>query len=94
VISKGWAEIIRKVYETDPLLCPSCGCFIDSRAESILKLLVNLLALIFRWICFAFCVFDLVVLTVIILFQDVSGWRLRIIVRDLELGKKEFLISE
>jgi len=25
VPSKGWAEIIRKVYEVDPLFCPSCG---------------------------------------------------------------------
>ena len=23
--SKGWAEMIRKVYEVDPLLCPRCG---------------------------------------------------------------------
>jgi hypothetical protein len=23
--SKGWAEMIRKVYEVDPLLCPQCG---------------------------------------------------------------------
>ena len=23
--SKGWAEMIRKVYEADPLICPSCG---------------------------------------------------------------------
>ena len=23
--SKGWAEMIRKVYEVDPLLCPHCG---------------------------------------------------------------------
>jgi hypothetical protein len=23
--SKGWAEMIRKVYEVDPLRCPSCG---------------------------------------------------------------------
>jgi hypothetical protein len=23
--SKGWAEMIRKVYEVDPLLCPKCG---------------------------------------------------------------------
>jgi hypothetical protein len=23
--SKGWAEIIRKVYEVDPMLCPKCG---------------------------------------------------------------------
>lgn len=22
---KGWAEMIRKVYEVDPLCCPSCG---------------------------------------------------------------------
>jgi hypothetical protein len=22
---RGWAEMIRKVYETDPLLCPECG---------------------------------------------------------------------
>jgi len=25
VPAKGWAEMIRKVYEVDPLLCPSCG---------------------------------------------------------------------
>ena len=25
VPSKGWAEMIRKVYEIDPLLCPQCG---------------------------------------------------------------------
>ena len=25
VSMKGWAEMIRKVYELDPLLCPSCG---------------------------------------------------------------------
>jgi hypothetical protein len=23
--SKGWAEMIRKVYEVDPLVCPHCG---------------------------------------------------------------------
>jgi hypothetical protein len=23
--SKGWAEMIRKVYEVDPLVCPKCG---------------------------------------------------------------------
>ena len=23
--SKGWAEMIRKVYEVDPMLCPKCG---------------------------------------------------------------------
>lgn len=23
--SKGWAELIRKVYEVDPLVCPRCG---------------------------------------------------------------------
>ena len=25
VPARGWAELIRKVYEVDPLLCPSCG---------------------------------------------------------------------
>jgi len=25
VPSKGWAKMIKKVYELDPLLCPSCG---------------------------------------------------------------------
>jgi hypothetical protein len=25
VPSKGWAEMIKKVYEVDPLLCPQCG---------------------------------------------------------------------
>jgi hypothetical protein len=23
--SKGWAKMIRKVYEVDPLICPQCG---------------------------------------------------------------------
>ena len=23
--SKGWAEMIRKVYEVDPMICPRCG---------------------------------------------------------------------
>ncbi len=23
--SRGWAEMIKKVYEVDPLICPSCG---------------------------------------------------------------------
>jgi hypothetical protein len=23
--SKGWAEMIKKVYEIDPLICPKCG---------------------------------------------------------------------
>jgi hypothetical protein len=23
--SKGWAEMIRKIYEVDPLICPRCG---------------------------------------------------------------------
>jgi hypothetical protein len=25
VPAKGWAEMVRKVYEVDPLLCPHCG---------------------------------------------------------------------
>ena len=25
ITSKGWAEIIRKVYEVDPMICPRCG---------------------------------------------------------------------
>jgi len=25
VPAKGWAEMIRKVYEVDPLICPTCG---------------------------------------------------------------------
>ena len=25
VPAKGWAGVIRKVYEVDPLICPSCG---------------------------------------------------------------------
>jgi len=25
VPSKGWAEMIRKVYEVEPLVCPRCG---------------------------------------------------------------------
>jgi len=25
VVSRGWAEMIKKIYEVDPLLCPRCG---------------------------------------------------------------------
>jgi hypothetical protein len=25
VPAKGWAEMIRKVYEVDPMVCPKCG---------------------------------------------------------------------
>jgi hypothetical protein len=25
VPSQGWAEMIRKVYEVDPMICPRCG---------------------------------------------------------------------
>ncbi|MCX8016244.1 MAG: hypothetical protein N2692_03050, partial [Patescibacteria group bacterium] len=25
VPAKGWAEMIRKVYEVDPMICPQCG---------------------------------------------------------------------
>jgi hypothetical protein len=25
ILSKGWAETIRKVYELDPMVCPKCG---------------------------------------------------------------------
>jgi hypothetical protein len=25
ISSKGWAEMIKKVYEIDPLICPQCG---------------------------------------------------------------------
>ena len=25
VPSKGWAEMIKKIYEVDPLVCPACG---------------------------------------------------------------------
>ena len=25
VPSKGWTEMIRKVYEVDPIICPTCG---------------------------------------------------------------------
>ena len=36
VPSKGWAEMIRKVFEVDPLLCPSCG------GQKIIKLSTRL----------------------------------------------------
>ncbi len=25
ITSQGWAEMIRKVYEVDPMVCPKCG---------------------------------------------------------------------
>jgi hypothetical protein len=80
--------MIHKVYEIDPLLCRSCGgqmriisfiedhkvidmLFDDSRAESIL----NRMVWRFWLICIFLLVADLVVLGVIILFQDVRGWK-------------------
>jgi len=29
--SKGWAAMIRKVYEVDPMICPQCGARFDIR---------------------------------------------------------------
>ena len=37
VPSKGWAEMIKKVYEVDPLLCPQCGNY-TSYCTSLLRL--------------------------------------------------------
>ena len=51
VSSRGWAEMIRKVYETDPLLCPQCGgrmkliAFIEDHA--VIDRIVNHLRLTF-----------------------------------------------
>ncbi len=42
----------------------------------------------FRLICYAFLVVDLVVLDVILSFQDVSGWKLWKMVRDLDQRQK------
>jgi len=58
--------------------------FVYFRAESILNLLVGR----FWVILFVFCVVDFVVLGVITLFQDVSGWILEKIVRDLMQAQK------
>ncbi len=51
VPSKGWAEMIRKVYEIDPLLCPKCGgrmsiiAFIEDHA--VIDRIINHLKLTF-----------------------------------------------
>ena len=60
--AKGWAEMIRKVYEVDPLTCPSCGGKMS--------------------------IIDLSVLEVIILFQDIRGWKMGKIVRDSSQAQK------
>jgi len=50
--SRGWAEMIRKVYEVDPLLCPHCGgrmrviAFIQEHA--VIDKIINHLKLIFH----------------------------------------------
>ena len=38
VPSKGWAAMIRKVYEVDPLVCPQCGARFDIRRRPDLSL--------------------------------------------------------
>jgi hypothetical protein len=35
VPSKGWAEMIRKVYEVDPMVCSKCGGTMNSAASGI-----------------------------------------------------------
>ncbi len=51
VPSKGWAEMIRKVFEVDPLICPQCGgemkviSFIEDHA--VIDKIINHLKLIF-----------------------------------------------
>jgi len=51
VPSKGWAEMIRKVFEVDPLICPQCGgemkviSFIDD--HKVIDKIIAYLKLIF-----------------------------------------------
>ena len=76
VPSRGWAEMIRKVYEVDPLRCPSCG------GQMRIKL--------FCFFClFVLCfILDLIFFPVISSFQDVSWRKSRKIVRDLSQAQK------
>ncbi|MCK4647040.1 MAG: transposase [Candidatus Aminicenantes bacterium] len=52
VPSKGWAEMIRKVFEVDPLICPQCGgqmriiSFIEE--HKVIDKIINLLKLTFK----------------------------------------------
>jgi hypothetical protein len=51
VPAKGWAEMIRKVYEVDPMLCPQCGGAMKVIAfltdYSVVDRIINHLKLIF-----------------------------------------------
>jgi len=52
VPSRGWAEMIRKVYEIDPLICPKCGgqmkviSFIED--HKVIDKIINHLKLTFK----------------------------------------------
>ncbi len=52
VPARGWAELIRKVYEVDPLLCPKCGgkmCIISFIEDyKVIDKIINHLNLIFK----------------------------------------------
>jgi hypothetical protein len=86
--SKGWAEMIRKVYEIDPLVCRSCGgqmriiSFIEDYkvidmlfAYSRAASFSNGMVWRFWLICNFFLVVDLIALGLIISFQDARGWK-------------------
>ena len=70
----------REEYCWGPLLLH----FGDLRVESILNSMVCRL----RLICFAFLVFDLIVLGVILLFLDISRWKLQKMAKNPWLAKK------
>jgi hypothetical protein len=62
VPSRGWAGMIKKVFEVDPLLCPPGADEDYRRSQGHLG--------------------------VVVLFQDVSRWELRKMVRDLSQAQK------
>ncbi|OGD16427.1 MAG: hypothetical protein A2V76_08985 [Candidatus Aminicenantes bacterium RBG_16_63_14] len=49
--SKGWAAMIRKVYEVDPMICSKCGgrmkVVIEEKANSFLSFILR--GIIFSW---------------------------------------------
>ena len=76
-----------QVYRVFEALFCSLACFVIhlcSHGRDLVEFNLNLMVWRFRLICFAFLVVDLVVLGVILLFLDISRWKLRKIVRDLE----------
>ena len=58
VPSKGWAEMIRKVYEVNPLLCPECGAETKIIYPTILLIIIQYCRISYGYVFYNLFIFN------------------------------------